>query len=583
MRTLFPAAAVLIVAVLSTSKPAKGVWSALFMAFVGLVISVRLKRHARWTVCFLLSSSMLLGGALCADETSYYEKMLAEKNIDADTDGLNAYLSGLHPNEQQRQRARQLIKALGATDSFAKREDAMAKIIILPTLPNEELLAASNGSDAEIRWRARHILKLGKPESDRVLHAALKTIEEKMLAGVTLELIRAIPLCDQPHLRYAARQALKASARPNDSALLRREMKNENVDVRIAVATALGKALKAKAADDLTNLLDDPEDRVKVAAARALADFGERRSLVALEKLLSSNDETVRTSSALALYALTGERFGFSAYETVDKRNEAIAKWRAWIAREGKTAKLSFPLRTFGTGVSYLKGSTLMAHGYKNKVVEFNPEWKEVWSYSVPGAFSAVKLINGNILIGCYASKQVIEVTPDKKVIWQMPVKSCINARPLDNGNVLIAGHVSNEVLEVTRDKNVVWKYSSDRPCYDAHRLNNGNTMISSNNSIIEVTPKGEKVWEYTSSQSHYGFQPLPNGNILLASTNEGAKEITRTKEVVWQHAASSAFDVFRLQNGNTLIMTDSKFFEVTREGKVLWSQTGNSYGRTRR
>jgi hypothetical protein len=528
-------------------------------------------------------AAMLLGGTLSADELSYYEKILTDKNIKTDSDGLSEYLSGLHPNEQQRQRALQLIKTLGTTDSFAKREDAMAKLLVLPTLPTEELIAATNGSDPEIAWRAKKILKLGKPESERVLYAAFKTIDEKSLEGVAAELIRAIPLCDKAHLRYAARQALTASVRPSEVGLLRRELKNKSVEVRIAVAAALGKTLKKKATEALNILLDDTEDRVKVAAARALADFGERKSLVALEKLLSSNDRTVRTSSASALRGLTGERFGFSAYEKVDKRNEAIAKWKVWIAGEGKTAKLSFPLRTFGTHVSYLNGNTLVAYGYKNKVVEFGPEWKEVWSYSVPGAFSAVKLINGNILIGCYASKQVIEVTPDKEIVWKMPVKSCINARPLHNGNILIAGHVSKEVLEVTRDKDVVWKYSSDRNCFDAHRLSNGNTMISSDNGIIEVTPKGEKVWEYASGQSHYGFQPLPNGNILLASTIEGAKEITRTKKVVWQHAASSAFDAFRLPNGNTLITTSSTFFEVTREGQTLWSQTGNTHGRARR
>ncbi len=138
-----------------------------------------------------------LCGALSADELSYYEKTLAEKNIKTDSDGLNEYLSGLHPNEQQQQRAMQLIEALGTTDSFAKREDAMAKLLVLPILPNEELIAAASGNDPEIRWRARTILKLGKPESDRVLYAAFKTIDENTLAGVAAELIRAIPLCDK--------------------------------------------------------------------------------------------------------------------------------------------------------------------------------------------------------------------------------------------------------------------------------------------------------------------------------------------------------------------------------------------------
>ena len=50
------------------------------------------------------SIAILLGGTLGADDLSYYEKILTEKNIETDSDGLNEYLSGLHPNEQQRQR-----------------------------------------------------------------------------------------------------------------------------------------------------------------------------------------------------------------------------------------------------------------------------------------------------------------------------------------------------------------------------------------------------------------------------------------------------------------------------------------------
>ena len=74
-------------------------------------------------------AAMLLGGTLGADELSYYEKTLTEKNIITDSDGLNEYLSDLHPNEQQRQRAIQLIEALGSTDSFAKRVFALAFLL----------------------------------------------------------------------------------------------------------------------------------------------------------------------------------------------------------------------------------------------------------------------------------------------------------------------------------------------------------------------------------------------------------------------------------------------------------------------
>ena len=536
----------------------------------------------KWSVVVLFS--MLLGRTLCAAEFSYYEKTLTEKNIKTTSDGLNEYLSGLHSNEQQRQRALRLIKALGATDSFFKREDAMAKLLLLPTLPNEELIAASSGSDPEIRWRAKKILKLGKPESDRILYAAFKTIEEKSLEGVTGELIRAIPLCDKPHMRYAARQALKASARPKDAALLRREFKNENVDVRIAVVAALGKALEAKSAKDLDRILDDSEDRVILAAARALADFGDRKSLVALMTLLSSDDKLVRTSSALALRGLTGKRFGFSSYDKVEKRNEAVAKWTAWIAGEGKTSKLKFPLHPFGAGVSYLGGNTLLAFGGRKRVVEYDPSGKEVWSFTTTqSAWSAEKLANGNVLIAVHGQQQVIEVDRKGKVVWTFQLTHPLNAKQLLNGNYLIAGWGGNQAIEVDPEKNVIWKYKTQSQCGDVHRLENGNTLVAEHRgSVKEVTPDGEVVWQYPATNC-YGIQPLANGNVLVTNLSGRVIEVTRDKKIVWEFTEPGAVDAFRLPNGNTLITGSARFIEVTPDKNIVWTKTGNSYGTARR
>ncbi len=558
--------------------------SLLIVAFVGLVISLRLNKLIRLTACFVLVSAVLLGGTLVADELSYYERTLTEKNIKANSAGLNEYLSGLHPNEQQRERAIQLIKALGTTDSFAKREDAMAKLLVLPVLPNEELIAASNGKDPEIRWRAKMILLLGKPESDRVLYAAFKTIEENAITGVSAELLRAIPLCDKTHLRCAARQALKSSARPSDAHLLMRELKNENVEVRIAVAAALGKALEEKASEELYRLLNDSEDRVKLAGARALVNLGDRKSLAALEKLLSSSDKLVQTSSALALRGLTGERFGFSAYDKAGKRKEAVAEWTAWIAGEGKTAELKFPLQPFGTGVSYLGGNTLLAYRNLNKVVEIDPSGKEVWSYaSASNVWSAEKLANGNVLISDHSRQQVIEVDRKGTVVWQMKSSYPLNAKQLLNGNYLIAEWAGHRAIEVDPEKNVIWQYKTPGSCADVHRLENGNTLLGVyGRGVFEVTPDGKTVWDYPANNC-YGCQPLPNGSVLIADIGGRVIEVSRDKQVAWEFAEQGAVDAFRLPNGNTLITGGSRFIEVTPDKNIVWTKTGTNYGTARR
>ncbi len=212
-----------------------------------------------------------------------------------------------------------------------------------------------------------------------------------------------------------------------------------NPEVRIAAILGLGKALGKNSVTDLHPLLDDSQDRIKLAAARAVADFGDRKCLSPLLRLLSSEEINVRSSAAGALRGLSGKHFGFAAYDTPKKHSAAATKWKTWIANEGQTAKLSFPLKLFGAH-SHLGGNTLLAFGYANKVVEYDPSGKEVWSYNknLGGAWSAEKMANGNVLIAAHSQSRVVEVDPQGNVVWEYSAQG-LNAKPLANGNVLIA------------------------------------------------------------------------------------------------------------------------------------------------
>ncbi len=315
-----------------------------------------------------------------------------------------------------------------------------------------------------------------------MLYAALRITDEKKLPGMTVELIRAMPLCDKPHLVFAAGEAMRAVAQPRDAEALRDAMKSKSVELRVAAAGALGKAVGFKGAAELIALAETQrEDKVKVAAARAVANFGDRRSLPILVRLLSSDDVNVRVTAGLTLRALTDKDFSYAAYDVPSKRDEAITKWKSWVAGEGRTAKLHFPLRPLGGGVSYLNGNTLLAYGYVNKVIEFDPAEREVWSYDAPGAWSAEKLANGNVLIAAYNASKVIQVDSAKKVVWEFPCSTPLNAKPLTNGNILIAEYGGGRILEVTPDHKLAWSYTCNGSPTDVHRLDNGNTLLSVN------------------------------------------------------------------------------------------------------
>ncbi|MCH7724932.1 MAG: PQQ-binding-like beta-propeller repeat protein [Planctomycetes bacterium] len=539
-----------------------------------------MKRKVSTFVCTLA----FLLPTVVATAKGYYEKILLERQIESTSDGIGRYLTSLHPTPDQKTRVARLIEQLGDADSFAQREEAMSKLLVMPVLPNEALITASNGRDPEVRWRARMILKIGKPESEKVLYATFKTVEEKKLAGVVPELLRVIPLCDKHHLVFAASQALQASARASDADVLRKATRSKNLEVKASATAALAKALGKEALDDLKLLVESSQEKVKLAAARGMASVGDRSSIEAMFELMNSTDVQLRVAASIALREFTGKFYGFAAYDTGEKRAAAIKKWKAWFVTDGQTAKLKFPLTPFGADVSYLGGNTLLAFGYKKKVAEIDPEGNEVWTYTnIKSAWSAEKLANGNYLISAYQDNKVIEVDSAKNIVWEYPSTNCLNARPLRNGNILIAEIGGRKVIEVDRQKNIVWKHEPGSSCYDAHRLDNGNTMIAVQGFIREVSPDGQKVWEYAVQTSH-GFQPQRNGNVLICdSSRNRVIEVTREKKIIWEHSENYPVDVFRLPNGNTLITGNQRFTEVTPGKKVIWSLTGCSYGSARR
>jgi hypothetical protein len=110
------------------------------------------------------------------------------------------------------------------------------------------------------------------------------------------------------------------------------------------------------------------------------------------------------------------------------------------------------------------------------KVVEYDKEWREVWTHDITTPWAAVRLKNGNTLITDEKEKLVREVNPKGEKVWELsqadlpPEIVLHNLQTADrhaNGNTMIfsaTGGVKKEdrptaiqVLEVTPDKKVVW------------------------------------------------------------------------------------------------------------------------------
>jgi hypothetical protein len=116
------------------------------------------------------------------------------------------------------------------------------------------------------------------------------------------------------------------------------------------------------------------------------------------------------------------------------------------------------------------QGTYLVPFLLMNRVVEYDKDFNEIWSYDVKSPWAAIRLKNGNTLITDERDISTREVNPQKEIVWELkptdlPVgQRFINTQSctrLANGNTIICsrgdGGKGPQLVEVTPDKKVVW------------------------------------------------------------------------------------------------------------------------------
>jgi hypothetical protein len=116
------------------------------------------------------------------------------------------------------------------------------------------------------------------------------------------------------------------------------------------------------------------------------------------------------------------------------------------------------------------QGTYLVPFLEMGRVVEYDKDFHEVWSYDVRSPWAAIRLKNGNTLITDEHDITTMEVTPDKMIMWQvaptdLPERyryaNSQSATRLANGNTIICSRGGKnhgpQLVEVTRAKKVVW------------------------------------------------------------------------------------------------------------------------------
>jgi hypothetical protein len=530
-----------------------------------------------------------LGSAARGQENDPYVAVLARESVEPELPGMVGYLRGLKPSEADRARISSLVMQLGSRD-FVRREGAMRELIALPVVPVEELRAAVDGADQEARLRAMQVMSarsVGNNTSAAAV-ACFRIIAKRKLAGAAPVVLDVLPLYGEEFVLGAARDALKATCRAEDAGLLRRAIRAGGgaAESRAAAVTALAAVAGEAAMGEIAGLVDDAEPRVSLAAARVLADRGERATLPALVRLLSSADVRVRQGSIATLRALTGRSSDYAAWVDPEVQVAAIDGWRKWLAGEGKTAALHYPLRP----TDYEVGRTLICLYAKNEIVELDAQGHQTLSISEPGGcpWACQGLANGNRLVALYSTNQIVEYRGDGKERVRIPVPGGpMSVQRLENGNTLVACNNAQKVVEVDDSGKVLWEIAlTGGPC-DATRLENGNTLVvlQNSNAVIEFDPSGHEIWKVEKLHTPRSATRLENGDTLVCDLGTGkVVEFDRDGREVWsQEGFSSPFGAQRLASGTTLISDTEGVKEVDASGKVVSETRMSSSGRVAR
>ncbi|MEX2027054.1 MAG: PQQ-binding-like beta-propeller repeat protein, partial [Pirellulaceae bacterium] len=178
-----------------------------------------------------------------------------------------------------------------------------------------------------------------------LLANTLGVVRQKKIKGLTQPILKLAPLYDKEYLSSLASQALLATANmPDDAAALKNAVSGEQPLAQLVAALPLARLLPAEPKEPLAKLLTNADDRVKLAAARGLADLGERTTLPVFVSLLESEDARVRQASHETLRALTAQPIAFASQGAPDVRAATVTKWQEWLSKEGDKATLKTPL-----------------------------------------------------------------------------------------------------------------------------------------------------------------------------------------------------------------------------------------------
>lgn len=420
---------------------------------------------------------------------------------------------------------------------------------------------------------------------DSLMAASLASLPRAKQPGVAINILAIAPLIKQEYLISTAARVTKNVSTADDKETLAKAVTSGSEPANMIAAEAWAIQEPERARDALKSWLGSGNAKVKFVAARALMQAGDTSAVGELVNLLSDSDLQVRLRSIQTLRAATAQNITFTAYAPDAERAKQAADWKTWFDANRSSITLKLPLPEAGA----LLNRTLVCCQSRNQVVEFDATGKEVHRQTFPQVWAALGLPNGNRLIACTTQPKIVEYDDQWKEVWScegLPAGVWSVERTAD-GTTLVTCPDALQIIEITasKEKKVIWRGDGTARPTCARRLDNGNTLIclQNTNKVVEIDATGKQVREIPNIVNPFCAQKLDNGNVLIAAMMNGnngfvAEYDGEGRQVkVYKDNLRQVYHAQKLDNGN-LIYTDVKgVYEIDPDGKQVWahSQTG--------
>jgi HEAT repeat protein len=522
-------------------------------------------------------TALLLGTLSRAGEPE--QALLDASGLRADAPAVGAYLRSLQLTAEERAAAQEALRRLSSPDP-AERHDALLRLGALRAPPLAALEEAMESPEPDVRRAAQRLREeqLGRVRGD-VLRAVLRTVGDERLPGLAAEVLGVAPLAEALGIGRELAGALRGTVRAPDGPLLRDVAARGDPPARAAAVRALG-ATPGAGADDATPFLGDRDDKIRLAAALALADRGDRRCLDPLLTLLAAPQPVVRRAAADALRATCGGGKEYDPYASPAARADGAAAWARWVGGPGARSSWDCPLPLRPQPL----GRTLIAVVHRGQVVEVDAEDRrtlDIGGLSAPWA--VLGLPDGRRLVLCNQPATIVEVDTEGAEARRIALAEgfATALARLDNGNLVVAMMgARNTILELRPDGSLLAEIELPGRPFDVQPLDNGRFLVCiladrdrQAAQVIEVDRDGRTHWKLEDFKYPASARRLENGHTLVADAGKGCvREFDSRGRVVWERAGlRQCYSAERLPDGGTLVGDRSGVREIGPDGKEHW------------